>query len=334
MITGLSWLRQFTCLGEGKLRSVHSYLQIRANRHFLSAMELPDKPATPIFIIGPPRCGSTLLYQAMVHCFDLCFFTNEMMRRPAQVPMNIHYRRLGLAPGSSFQSNYGQTDGDRSPHEGYPFWRRFYPRNEHDYVERHCLSDAEVEEMRSTVKFMEHHYGSPFLSKNIENALRIKSLSVVYPEALYIVLKRDPRAIAISILSGRMKLREDKKDWFGMRPINYSNLVDLPIANQIAEQILQAYDSFYSDVETDRVFELYYEDFCKSPEALIEQIGSYLNGRKIRVKKTGGLLPRSFPLGDSSDLDSDALEDFTKALKSNPALGRNLQFRSNERQDE
>ena len=35
-----------------------------------------------IFIIGPPRTGSTLLYQLITICFKVCYFSNFMMRFP------------------------------------------------------------------------------------------------------------------------------------------------------------------------------------------------------------------------------------------------------------
>jgi len=31
---------------------------------------------SPLFIVGPPRCGSTLLYQVLTEAFDLAYVSN------------------------------------------------------------------------------------------------------------------------------------------------------------------------------------------------------------------------------------------------------------------
>ena len=90
------------------------------------------------------------------------------------------------------------------PHEGGYFWRRFYPRIVHDYVGEHKLSEFEENEIRNTIKFLQIYFSAPFLSKNMEMSVRLNSLQKFIPEAIFILMIRDPRATASSLLQARI----------------------------------------------------------------------------------------------------------------------------------
>ena len=273
------------------------------NRRFLSSLDLSSGPCRPIFLIGPPRCGSTLFYQAMTHCFQFCYFSNEMMKNSHAVPMNVQKHNYSLEYQSDFSSSLGRTEGETAPHEAWPFWRRFYPRVEHDYIGRaDFLNNEQENEIVQTVKFMESYYNHPFITKNIESSMRLRSLYNIFPEALCIVLKRDPRATAASILEGRRKLYGDPHKWLGVRPPAYPILKNQSVMEQVLGQILGVYEMFYQDAVGNPFFEVYYEDFCNEPMHVMSLIKEFLLNSGCVLGETGRQLPPKFSYKGLADI--------------------------------
>ena len=53
--------------------------------------EYKDLPFSfrPIFIIGPPRSGSTLLYQVLIHRYYFCYLQNRMEKHRFSIPIYV-----------------------------------------------------------------------------------------------------------------------------------------------------------------------------------------------------------------------------------------------------
>ena len=205
-----------------RLVSAHSKILHKKNMQFLSQYEKRPLKYQPIFIIGPPRCGSTLLYQVMVHRFKFAYLQNRMVLRKYSIPLyTSKYIDRNESYHSDFVSHHGRTKQPNAPHEGYLFWRRFYPRKVHDYVTQNELSLQQIFEIRNTIKFLTNFYNAPFLSKNMEIGLRLNSIQEIFPDAIYIVVKRDPRATASSLLNARLADYNSKDVWWSIRPKEY-----------------------------------------------------------------------------------------------------------------
>lgn len=257
-----------------RLRTLRDLPAIRRNRKLLREYSDLELKTPPIFVVGAPRSGSTLLYQALVHASRFSFFTNAMMEHPRAV-LDYLQRNPNIPRDyvSGFTSDHGRTSAPHDPHEGWPFWRRFYPRQIHDYiVSADHVNSQDAQEIRTTIALLEDRFGVPFLAKNMEMALRLRSLQHIFPNAILVLVKRDPRAIASSILKAREKVMGDREIWWSMRPANYEEARQLPIHLQIAHQINGVYGSFYRDVRGDRWLDVYYEDFCQSPTEVVEKI--------------------------------------------------------------
>jgi len=302
-----------------------------ANRHFLSRQRKPKSVSRPVFVVGPPRCGSTLLFQALTGAVFFSYFTNEMMRYPHCVPLFVFHRRPLLGPPYSFGSEYGRTVGRRAPHEAWPFWRRFYPRGEDDYVERHGLSTAQSAEIIASIAFIEAFYDAPFLVKNLESVLRLRSLQELFPGAIYIVVKRDLRAVVSSILRGRVRLVGGRDYWMGMRPRGWRSLTDEPPHVQAVRQALAAYEAFYRDVRTRRYLEIYYEDFCEAPAAALEEVAVFLDAHGVVTRRRDLRLPRRFECRREFGMEAEPLEHVTRICRESAVFQEHLEFKMTRR---
>src|SRR5580692_3262293 len=103
------------------------------NEHMVYPIARPrrTRPTThaPIFIVGAPRSGSTLLYQLMTSCFHFGYISNlhcTLYGAPQLVERFM--RNSDFHPDSNFRSDTGQTEGMAGPCECNAYWYLFFPR--------------------------------------------------------------------------------------------------------------------------------------------------------------------------------------------------------------
>lgn len=98
-----------------------------------------DEPGLPpVFIIGAPRSGTTLLYQVMAARFQVAYSTNflAMFYKASILGMALSQKLHGgdSSEPNTFQSHHGSTAGHAGPYEAGEFWYRWFPRGWHIYV--------------------------------------------------------------------------------------------------------------------------------------------------------------------------------------------------------
>ena len=300
------------------------------NLRFLEKFQSMPQPR-PIFIIGPPRCGSTLLYQALVHQFKFSYFQNRMKKYKYSICL---YTERHIDPLKIYKSDFwnrqGNTRYSNGPHEGGFFWRRFYPRNIHDYIGEHSFSPIQVFEIINTIKFLENYFHAPFLSKNLEMGIRLKSIQQLFPGAVFIVMKRDPRSIASSLVSSRIAVNGRKEVWWSVRPREYEQLLNKPYHEQIAYQIISIYQAIYNDfnAQSGTMIELFYEDLCENPMQSLTHLQYELENIHISLESKHLKLPEKFSLKTRLNFSKKELMEITE-LFIKEGLVEKVPFRMN-----
>ena len=223
---------------------------------------------------------------------------------------------------SDFKSEHGRTSRPNDPHEGYLFWRRFYPRKTHDYIEEQTLSIKEVNEIRNTIKFMVDYFGFPFLSKNMEMGLRLRSILKIFPDAIFIVVKRDPRSTASSLLNARLKDYNSKDVWWSIRPKEYEELMKLSYYEQITFQITNIYNTIHADIQNkNNLLYVDYEDLCQHPEKEMLKLKDNLYCKNIEISDNNSDLPKFFPIKKSFSFTEKELQKMHTIFNDQGLLG-------------
>lgn len=240
-------------------------------------------PAPPVFILGPPRAGTTLLYQILTHCFEFAYFCNyaaERSRYPATATWLL--RRQIRSYAGEFTNEYGKTAGIAGPSEALDVWRRWFPTDRH-YADEGRVSASGAEEMRRTVAAVAGILDAPFLSKDPVHSVRVRALNEIFPNSLFLYMHRDPEATAESMLrirEGRARTGVgDVTTWMHVKPREYDLLVGRPAVEQVAGQAYYCARNARDDmaaVAPDRSFTVPYEALCREPRAQLEGITSFL----------------------------------------------------------
>src|ERR1044071_3279403 len=115
-----------------------------------------DLPFAPIFVISPPRSGSTLLYLLAVQKFHLSYFSNFSMMCPeSPAVLTLLGAPFGAcAGGTTLQNRFGETSGWNAPNQGYRAWNRWFP-SDRDYVAPAEISPDSRRQVRQTIRMIE-----------------------------------------------------------------------------------------------------------------------------------------------------------------------------------
>ena len=231
--------------------------------------------APPLFILGLPRSGTTLVYQYLVHRLQVAYFTNGVGRFPKS-PCAVTWwerRRYGEYH-SDFKSHYGQALGHLAPHEAGEVWARWFGYD--DYVKFEELTARETETLRRTVACVERIYEhAPFVNKNVKHLLRIDALQKIFPNAAFLLVQRDLADVALSVLRARYANGGDARRWWSVKPSNYEEIKNEPPHRQVALQLSTLELRMKQDLQAvpaHRLLQMDYGDFCKNPETLIESL--------------------------------------------------------------
>jgi hypothetical protein len=194
----------------------------------------------PIFIIGAPRTGSTILYQALTNLYEVLYVDNLTCR----FYMNFFFgfwlsnKIFGNKPNNNYQSDYGNTSkyGLHAPSECGNFWYRWLPKGNHfvDYVD---ITDKMVEQIRKEVVAVTNYFDKPIIFKNLNAGQRLRLIWKCFPDALFLYIKRDPFFTIQSVLIGRKINNIPADRLWGIKPRNHSDLLALDEISMVTAQV-------------------------------------------------------------------------------------------------
>ncbi len=248
----------------------------------LERIALPDSGAlkyAPLFIVGPPRSGTTLLYLLLAHRFRTSYISNFLVMTPKSPVLlgKIAKPFHPLAGPRSFFNRYGETQGWRGPNQGYRVWNEWFP-TERDYIPPDEITSAKRLGLRRMIAGIEAIGGGPFVNKWQRNAARIEALDTIFPEALFVRVTRDPVYIAQSLLKGKLELNGDIHRWYSVRPSEMPPVADLSPTEQVSYQAVlidRQIERDLSHLGKGRSFTLGYEDLCANPAKILDDMAAW-----------------------------------------------------------
>jgi hypothetical protein len=234
----------------------------------------------PVFIVGPPRTGSTLLYQLLVRRYRFCYFSNLLNRFPA-TPLAV--AKLsgslgGFDADAGFESRYGATLGWCSPNQGRECWLQWLPESP-NALEPDAVPAEAKRRIRATVAALQRISGRPFVNKWPPNSLRVRLLAEIFPQAVFVRISRAAGPTVRSILRGRDELCRRGSGWFSVKPPGYRDVMnDRAPAEQAGWQIASI--EHFIDADRDaigarRFFHVQYEELTCRPREVLDEVAAF-----------------------------------------------------------
>jgi LPS sulfotransferase NodH len=263
----------------------------------------------PIFFLGAPRSGSTLMMQVITDALDVGYISNrhcQWFGAPALAEWLFHPARL--KPSSSYCSRYGVTNDPFEPAECGRWWYRFFRRNP-PYV---TLDEVEPKKMiafRRSVAALTNVFDRPVIFKNLYASLRIQAIAHYLPESLFIVTHRNEVDNGHSLLEVRESVFNDYQRWWSMEPPGTEGLKQLPAHQQVIEQIRHIHATIDRDMATSGVaalrrLDLHYEEFCAEPLRTLADVQAFLAGHGCNLEQRGQF-PEPFTRREKIRIDKD-----------------------------
>ncbi len=276
----------------------------------------------PVFVLGAPRCGSTLLYQVMLDYFDLGYLSNlhcKLFGAPSLVERALRPRAWRRA--TTYDSAHGYVSGLTSPSECGDYWYRFFRRSP-QYVPLSEAGAGSLESLRRSFRAVCAAMGRPIIFKNLVCALRLEPIQKALPESVFIVVGRSWLDTAHSILEARMKLYGDYGGWFSVEPPGFDSLKRLPAHEQVVEQIREVHALIDRGRARapGRFLDVDYESFCENTHAVLERVRAFHEGLGVPLARTGNV-PPSFEAKRSIRIDRRLYADLEAYLSGAGAPG-------------
>lgn len=216
----------------------------------------------PVFIISPPRSGSTLLFETLSQAPCLHTIGDESHQLIEGVP--------GLAPAQRDHESNRLTASDATAEIADALRARFHAAL-HD---RHGKAPGHGQAVR-------------MLEKTPKNALRIAFLKEVFPDARFVYLHRDPRQVLASMIdgweSGHFQMYPQLPGWTG--PVwsfllvpGWRELIGAPLAEVVARQWETATSIMLDDLDAldpDDWTGIDHGRFVANPQAEAQRICSW-----------------------------------------------------------
>ena len=256
-------------------------------------------PYCPTFIVGPPRAGTTLLRQLVAWAIPTSYFSNltgasvRLLGYPLPGTTAWLARWLpGIRFVRSFKSVYGHTRGATAPTEGEFIWGYLFD-NKRSAVDPNELTSKQQRAIYGAVAATERAFGLPFVNKTSVLSLRIRALVKVFPDALFIQVRRDPLDVVQSIFRAR---QTNYPDWLGPKPTQCENVGDKSILEQVCEQVYYVEENIADErsvVGEDRFLTVTYKDVCDNPLIQLKRVAAFMSDHGAPARITQAV-PHSF----------------------------------------
>ena len=250
--------------------------------------------AAPVFLVGAARSGTSLLYKCLCLHPDAAYISNWVRRFPNHPGLAVLNRVPARLPSAQRRVWFG--GGDNAYVYGSPrrLLDRVFPMPvEGEPLFNHCgvpapgadvpaAGAAQAAPLRDAVGAITRAGGGRvFVSKRIANNWRIPTLDAAFPEARFVEIVRDGRAVAYSL--SRVEWWPDSDlPWLGGTPRQWQEAGmdpwELCARNWVAE--LDAVASGLDAVDPGRRLRIRYEEFVAAPQAILGQVAAFAGLRR------------------------------------------------------
>ncbi|GGC13288.1 hypothetical protein GCM10011494_35210 [Novosphingobium endophyticum] len=199
---------------------------------------VPDDMPRPVFIVGVPRSGTTVVYQAMTTAWHFAYINNVTARFPRSIARASRLLRAHRwAVSKEFRNFAGGTPGSAGPNEAVAVWAHAFPSDTHEAVQPEEVDPDRERWLVASVACLADQFQAPFISKTPCNSLRISALASIFPKALFVVVKRNLLEVAQSLLAARRQRCGNERGHYSVIPRGLEKRGNLPPVEYVAEQV-------------------------------------------------------------------------------------------------
>ncbi len=299
-----------------KFLSVLSPLILMFEKGYIKKYSNQPLKHQPVFIIGAPRTGSTILYQTLTNQMDILYVDNLVCRFYKNFFFGfwLSDKLFKQKAHNCFKSNHGDTAkcGLHAPSECGGFWYRWLPMDKH-FMDNNDITDDMAKEIKEEITAIINHFDKPIIFKNLNAGQRLRLLKQCFPEAKFIFIKREPVFTAQSILKAKRKIGTEDNEFWSVMPKNYKELEKLNPYEQIVKQIYSIEKQILEDsklFDNNNFLIINYKDLGKEFETTLTICRNF-----VKVKDKNAFEKSKINLTEKLTLDDNEIDKFNKEIK-------------------
>jgi len=215
----------------------------------------------PMFIVGPPRCGTSLLYRCLVSHPDVGYF-NRANRKFLKHPRLAHFlTRIGL---------YGD-----SPRESSRIWNLFHSGPDASMDAAQATEEARAFYERFIEEVLRLRGAVRFAAKFPSHTVRVPWLDALFPGALFLHARRDWRAAVASTMVKRAA--DFPGEWFGVHAPGWREAAKAPPEMGAAWQYRVSQEILEEQARRleGRFMSVWYEELCTGTAKVMEEVARF-----------------------------------------------------------
>ncbi len=281
------------------------------------------------FIIGTPRCGSTILLQFLASTNQFSYPTNVLGRFAYAPYIGALVQKLIFDPAFdnheafkdihstlNFESCLGKSQGAMATNEFQHFFRNYMPNFDIKHLSDMDLEKVNCHEIMRGLISIQHAFMKPFVTKAGLLQYNIDYFHSKFDNIIWLQVKRDPLMAMQSILLAREQYHGDINKWWSVKPKEYDFLKTMDIYHQIAGQVFfteKAISDGLKTIHSSKHLPVHYKDLCQRPEYIYELIRTKFNdlGCEITAKYSG---PSHFKYNCHNRLAPQEIKKFEDAF--------------------
>ena len=282
---------------------------------------MSDRLKAPVFFIGFPRSGTTIIFETFVRAPEFGWLANYAEMWPSVISANVLCRLLDnrFVHLRGHKKQYGRVRfGNRylpQPVEAYEFWDYFTGINfSRDYLLGKTADAAACSRLHSALQRTMLYQGKRRFVTKLTGPGRIQYLLSMFPDAQFVHVIRDGRAAVESLL--RVDFWREKG---GMDAPFWANGLDagsihdweksgkdpVVLAAHQWKRIIEATRDEACALVENQYLEVKYEDFVASPQLITSNILVWAGLNGVAASASGEM-----GISGLGDMNSKYLEVF------------------------
>jgi hypothetical protein len=223
--------------------------------------ELSTCPVS-LMVVGPPRSGSTVIYQTLTRAIPSVYISNlhtlfPLSASPYMLKANLFGRNLG-----PFRNFYGHTSSLYDVNEGNEFITSLFDGSpDRDEIRKNFLS---------LLKILQATQNHPLIIKNLKAYLYLYDFHRAVPEIIFLRVRRNLEQIIQSVVRAHQELGSFNPIPEALLNSKINDPVEFAV-RQIME-IERVIDTQKEQIDSRLWVEFSYEEFCQDPRPFIESL--------------------------------------------------------------